>query len=239
VDPNNGTDFATMGTSQLLSVPYALYAKSGGGDADADPVNEIQTLSKSGTSISLSKGGGSITDAVDDADANPSNEIQTLSKSGTSISLSNGGGSITDAVDDADADPTNELQNISLAGNTLSLSRSGGSVILPTGGSSWTDNGSDYTYSNRNIGINTSTPSTDFEIYHSEGTAQMSHNSIAFTSATGDNRILLGTVGPSPGWIGTYGPNNSVNTVSGFVSGYLNNGSISVLDENSNFVANI
>jgi hypothetical protein len=30
VDPNNGTDFTTMGTTQLLSVPYALYAKSGG-----------------------------------------------------------------------------------------------------------------------------------------------------------------------------------------------------------------
>jgi hypothetical protein len=28
VDPNNGTDFTSMGTSQLLSVPYALYAAS-------------------------------------------------------------------------------------------------------------------------------------------------------------------------------------------------------------------
>ena len=35
VDPNNGTDFTSMGTTQLLSVPYALYAKSGGDD-DAD-----------------------------------------------------------------------------------------------------------------------------------------------------------------------------------------------------------
>ena len=29
VDPNNGTDFTTMGSSQLLSVPYALHAASG------------------------------------------------------------------------------------------------------------------------------------------------------------------------------------------------------------------
>ena len=28
VDPNNGTDFTAMGTTQLLSVPYALYANS-------------------------------------------------------------------------------------------------------------------------------------------------------------------------------------------------------------------
>ena len=57
VDPNNGTDFTAMGTTQLLSVPYALYAKSGGSDdADADPLNEIQNLSVSGSDLSISEG---------------------------------------------------------------------------------------------------------------------------------------------------------------------------------------
>jgi hypothetical protein len=57
VDPNNGTDFTAMGTTQLLSVPYALYAKSGGGDdADADPANEIQTLGLSETTLSITGG---------------------------------------------------------------------------------------------------------------------------------------------------------------------------------------
>ncbi len=57
VDPNNGTDFTSMGTSQLLSVPYALYAKSGGGDdADADPGNELQTLTIGGQNLSISDG---------------------------------------------------------------------------------------------------------------------------------------------------------------------------------------
>ncbi len=50
----NGT---TMGTSQLLSVPYAMTAKTVENDqvndADADPNNEIQNLSLNGNSLSL------------------------------------------------------------------------------------------------------------------------------------------------------------------------------------------
>lgn len=91
VDPNNGTDFTTMGTTQLLSVPYALYAKSGGDDdADADATNELQTISKTGNTVTLSNGGGTFTDDVDDADADPLNEIQTLSVTGTDLSISDG-----------------------------------------------------------------------------------------------------------------------------------------------------
>ena len=39
-------------------------------DDDADPGNEIQMLSKTGSTIELSDGGGSVNDAVDDADNN-------------------------------------------------------------------------------------------------------------------------------------------------------------------------
>lgn len=60
-------------------------------DADADPSNELQSLSKSGTLVSLSNGGGSFTDAVNDADADPNNELQSLSLAGQTLSLSNGG----------------------------------------------------------------------------------------------------------------------------------------------------
>jgi hypothetical protein len=60
VDPAGRTAYQTMGTSQLLSVPYALYAKNvqNYNDTDASPTNEIQTLSISGTNLSLSPGGG-------------------------------------------------------------------------------------------------------------------------------------------------------------------------------------
>jgi hypothetical protein len=50
-----------MGTSQLLSVPYALYARKAGhvDDDDPDPTNEIQTLSIENSTLQIS-GGNSV-----------------------------------------------------------------------------------------------------------------------------------------------------------------------------------
>lgn len=65
MDPAGGTSYLVMGTSQLLSVPYALHAKTVEvdkvDDADHDPANEIQNLSLAGKDLTLSKGGGTIT----------------------------------------------------------------------------------------------------------------------------------------------------------------------------------
>lgn len=133
VDDNttyDGTDFALSNQScpagQILvgfsAAGLKICAVDNFTDADDNISNEIQSLSKSGNTVSLSLGGGSFTDAVDDADANPNNELQTISKSGTTVTLSDGGGSFTDAVDDADADVSNELiTNLSLSGTTLNV----------------------------------------------------------------------------------------------------------------------
>ena len=51
-DPTGGTTYTITGTSQLLSVPYALYAKqaqSVDGDNDTDPTNEIELPAEDGT----------------------------------------------------------------------------------------------------------------------------------------------------------------------------------------------
>ncbi|NJO87387.1 MAG: hypothetical protein HC821_05295 [Lewinella sp.] len=50
LDPNGGNAFSTLGSSQLLSVPYALYARNSG---DAP-----QTLSFNSATNSLSISGG-------------------------------------------------------------------------------------------------------------------------------------------------------------------------------------
>ncbi|MGV6844738.1 MAG: hypothetical protein ACWA42_01260, partial [Lutibacter sp.] len=55
--------------------------------------NELQSLGQTGTTVTLSNGGGSI--SVADNDNDSSNELQSLSISGNTISLSNGGGSVT------------------------------------------------------------------------------------------------------------------------------------------------
>ncbi len=52
VDPNGGYVYLNMGTSQLTSTPYALY----GEDEDADPDNELQTLSIVGSDLTISDG---------------------------------------------------------------------------------------------------------------------------------------------------------------------------------------
>ncbi len=95
MDPAGGSAYTPMGTSPLLSVPYALHAKTVEvdlvDDADADAANEIQLLQLAGNQLSLSKNGGMVT--LPDADAN--NEIQALSVSGTLLTLSKGGGSVT------------------------------------------------------------------------------------------------------------------------------------------------
>ena len=65
MDPAGGSSYQVMGTTPLLSVPYALHAMTvevdNVDDADHDATNEIQGLSISGTVLTLSKGGGSVT----------------------------------------------------------------------------------------------------------------------------------------------------------------------------------
>ncbi|MBI9068964.1 MAG: hypothetical protein JEZ09_16830 [Salinivirgaceae bacterium] len=55
----NNEGFVVLGISPLLSVPYAIHAESvtNNDDADADPLNEIQTLSIQENTIYLSDGG--------------------------------------------------------------------------------------------------------------------------------------------------------------------------------------
>lgn len=126
MDETGGVAYQDMGTVQLRSVPYALHAASvdNADDADADPNNELQTLSISGNFLSLSNG-NTIT-----LPSGGSGSTQVLSKTGSTIALSNGGGTI--ALNDDNA--SNELQNLSLTGSTLSLSN-GNSVTIPNGGS--------------------------------------------------------------------------------------------------------
>ncbi len=59
LDPTGSSGFQQMGTSQILSVPYALYAeksKTAIDDNDKSPTNELQTLSLSGNNLSISNG---------------------------------------------------------------------------------------------------------------------------------------------------------------------------------------
>ena len=141
VDVTGGTSYVVMGTSQLMSVPYSLHANTAVNvindqvdDADADPNNELQDISLTGTDLSITNGStldlSVIQDGVNDADADPNNELQDISLTGTDLSITNGStldlSVIQDGVNDADPDPNNEIQSISRSGTTVTLSNGGG-----------------------------------------------------------------------------------------------------------------
>jgi hypothetical protein len=58
MDPAGGSLYQVLSTSQLLSVPYALFAKNveNNNDADASPTNEIQNLTLSGKTLGITNG---------------------------------------------------------------------------------------------------------------------------------------------------------------------------------------
>ena len=130
-DLTGGTSYVLMGTSQLVSVPYALYAKSAENvtndqvdDADADPTNEIQDISLTGTNLTITSGSTVDLSSLQDGTGT---DNQQLTLAGTNLSIEDGNtvnlSVLQDGVDDADNDPTNELQSWStLPGIPTSLS---------------------------------------------------------------------------------------------------------------------
>ncbi len=133
-------------------------------DGDTDDTNELQTISRSGLTVTLDKNGGTFQDSVltetdvdnmvsdngfqldtDDGDTDDTNEIQTISRTGLTVTLDKNGGTFQDsvltetdvdnmvsdngfqlAVDDGDTDDTNEIQTISRTGLTVTLDKNGG-----------------------------------------------------------------------------------------------------------------
>ena len=77
-DPTGGTTYSISGTSQLLSVPYALYAESAGGGSSVP------------TNVSAFTNDAGYITSPNDADSNPTNEIQSLSLAGQTLSISGG-----------------------------------------------------------------------------------------------------------------------------------------------------
>ena len=127
MDVNGGNNFSLVGTSQLLSVPYAVYAErtnlvggngidvsnnviSNTGDEDNNPTNEMQTLSINGDVLSISNS-NSVT--------LPSSDIAIQSGNGINV---NQNGDIYTIANTGDLSNSNELQTLSLNGNSLSIS---------------------------------------------------------------------------------------------------------------------
>lgn len=107
---NQGTGINITGTSPNFTI-------SNGGDLSN--TNELQSLSLSGSQLSLSNGGGTV--------VLPTGSSYT---GGTAINVTGTAPNFT-INNTGDVSATNEIQSLSLAGGQLSLSLGGGSVTLP------------------------------------------------------------------------------------------------------------
>ncbi len=130
IDPAGGSAYTHLGTSELLSVPYAFHAQTVQtdmvDDADASPTNELQTISLSGSDLTLSEGGGTVTlpagGVADNWGTQAVVSDATLSGVGTSGDPLSVVGDLTDD------------QTLTLADHDLTISE-GNTVTLP--GDDW------------------------------------------------------------------------------------------------------
>ncbi|MDP2386352.1 MAG: hypothetical protein Q8M29_08265 [Bacteroidota bacterium] len=164
-DPLGGTAYTIIGTSELLSVPYALHAKTAesitGGITENDPIFVASPANGINTS-DISNWNNKLDTEVD---GSVTNELQALSISYDTIYLSNGGyvklpasfdgqySSLTGVPinvstfsndagylsSEVDGSVTNELQALSIGNDTIYLSN-GGFIKLPSA-NAWSLNG--------------------------------------------------------------------------------------------------
>jgi len=166
-----GSNYSVLHRSVLSTTPYALHAVNveNVDDADADPNNEMQTLSFNTQTNRLAiSGGNEVAISAGSGDADPTNELQELSKVGQIIKLSDGG-EVVDEVEDEDADPENEIQKLSISGSRLLLNKNGGEVELPNLEPQW-ENNSNGLFTDKKVGIGMDDPSASL---HVDGSIRM------------------------------------------------------------------
>lgn len=146
IEVDSGSGLQSLGSSQFLSVPFALFAGNAEQSLDNDPTNELidsAVFDSEGQSILINESGNLVNVSlegldVNDGDADPFNELITSAiydAGNNSIVLTQADGSeIAISLDelivsDADSDPTNELidpdEGLQLIGTNLVISEAG------------------------------------------------------------------------------------------------------------------
>lgn len=189
LDITGGTSYSVMGTSELLSVPYALYAKSAEtvandmvDDADADPTNEIQDLQLSGNTLTITNNGSA---TMIDLSVYLDNTDTQLTETEVDAYVANNG-YLTSEVDGS---ITNEIQDLNLNGNILTITNNGSAT---------------------NIDLSMYLDNTDTQLTESEVDAFVANNGYLTTEVDGSitNEIELPTGGSNGQVLQTDGSGN-------------------------------
>lgn len=148
IDNNGGTSYAVLGTSQLMSVPFALYAQSAANDGidGQDGASAYQVWLDAGNTGSEAEFLASLVGTGGSA--------QDISLSGTELSITDGSTVDLSAIDtdtdtqlsetevddfvanngylttEIDGDVTNEIQDLSLSGSTLSITNNSSATAI-------------------------------------------------------------------------------------------------------------
>ncbi|MEX0811037.1 MAG: hypothetical protein WD048_02395 [Chitinophagales bacterium] len=107
-DPNGGTNYSISGTSQLLSVPYALYAEASGtpGPAGVDGVGVVSTIDNGDGTFTINYSDNtSFTSGDLTGPQGPTGNTSAANTpyNNTSSNIPNNPGNVQDAIDENDA----------------------------------------------------------------------------------------------------------------------------------------
>lgn len=146
IDPNGGNDYSFNGTTQLLSVPYAIHSQNaseiGGNAVSASLPTDGQVLkwddnakqwvpADGSQNIAYTAGAGITIDAGNTIiNTSPDQPISMIGGGATNVTGTYPNFTIETPAP-IDNSTTNEIQTLSLNGDTLNLSLGGGSVQLP------------------------------------------------------------------------------------------------------------
>ncbi|MCD6565305.1 MAG: tail fiber domain-containing protein [Bacteroidales bacterium] len=151
VQVNDGGGYIDMGSTELLSVPYALFAEEGNeGPEGPQGIQGIQ--------------------GEQGLPGDPATDDQTLSIDGHQLSISNGNTiPLPDTVNDADHNPTNEIQDLQLINNDLTITNNPSPTVIDMStylGNSdyWIKSGDTVSLTGNNVGIGTTSPAGRLQV---------------------------------------------------------------------------